>query len=251
MAASALLSAGTSEDCTRNRGLSCLSCGVFLSGVCSLLASLPPACSENATQHVGCEAGWCDVTAECTTGREAHEGYSGWDYCLVADREAESIPATNFTPPPSAKPSSSLVDEEQDWRVQITVLLILAGYVWHLKNQTTAETESAVALPPPTMIPHDAKLSGAMATDSEIPLDTPRPTAADVSAANTVRAHGLNPAALQSLEAIYATYCPAKLSQAPELLSKYSGREDQLLRLVQAKYCPTSADFDPTLPTPR
>jgi hypothetical protein len=191
------------------------------------------------------------VTAECTTGREAHEGYAGWDYCLGEDRETELTPATNFTSPPSAKPSNSLVDEAQDWRVQTTVLLILAGYVWHLKNQTTTETQSEAPLPPPTMIPRDAKLRNAMAMDSEIPLDTPRPTAADVSAANTVRAQGLNPAALQSLEALYATYCPSKLGQAPELLSKYSGREDQLLRLVQAKYCPTSADFDPTLPTPR
>ena len=61
----------------------------------------------------------------------------------------------------------------------------------------------------------------------------------------------LNPAVLHLLEAIYVRCCPSKLSQAPELLSKYSGREDQLLRLVQAKYCPTSKDFDPTLPTPR
>ena len=191
------------------------------------------------------------MTAECTTGREAHEGYAGWDYCLGVHREAEFTPATNFTPPTSAKLSTPLIDEDQDWRVQTTVLLVLAGYVWHLKNQTPAETESEAPLPPPTMITRDAKLSSDMAMGSEIPLDTPRPTAADVSAANTVRAQGLNPAALQSLEALYATYCPSKLSQAPELLSKYSGREDQLLRLVQAKYCPTSADFDPTLPTPR
>lgn len=191
------------------------------------------------------------MTAECTTGREAHEGYAGWDYCLGSDRETLFTPATNFTPPTSAKPSGSLIDENQDWRVQTTVLLILAGYIWHLKNRTAAEIESEAPLPPPTMITRDAKLSSDVAMDSEIPLDTPRPTAADVSAANTVRAHGLNPAALQSLEALYATYCPSKLSQAPELLSKYSGREDQLLRLVQAKYCPTSADFDPTLPTPR
>ena len=54
-----------------------------------------------------------------------------------------------------------------------------------------------------------------------------------------VGAQELNSAALQSLEALYATYCPSKLSDAPELLSKYIGREDQLLRLVRAKYCPT------------
>ena len=192
------------------------------------------------------------MTAECTTGNDPHEGYAGWDYCVNRDRDIEITAVTNSTPPPSAKSTCSpLIDEDQDWRVQAVVLLILAGYVWHLKNQTTADTESETPLPPPTIIPRDAKLDSDMTTGAEIPLDTPRPTATDVSAAHAVRAQGLNPAALQALEALYATYCPSKLSQAPELLSKYSGREDQLLRLVQAKYCPTSADFDPTLPTPR
>ena len=210
---------------------------------------LPPACSENATQHVGCETGWCDVTAECTTGRDPLENYAGWDYCVDLDPD-ELTTVANFTPPESAESRAPLV-EDQDWRVQTTVLLILASYVWHLKNQQTmADTESEM-LPPPTMIPRDAKLSSDMGAESESPMDTPRPTAADVCAAHTVRAQGLNPAALQSLQALYATYCPSKLNQAPELLSKYSGREDQLLRLVQAKYCPTSMDYDPTLPTPR
>lgn len=188
------------------------------------------------------------MTADCATGRDAAEGYAGWDYCEAgADEFDELATEANATTPPC---STSLVDEDQDWRVQATVLLILAGYVWHLKNHTTPELESA-PLPPPTAIPSNAKLSGESESERETPLDTPRPTGADVFAARTVRAQGLNPAALHSLEALYATYCPSKLSQAPELLSKYSGREEQLLRLVQAKYCPTSADFDPTLPTPR
>lgn len=181
------------------------------------------------------------MTEDCLTGRESAEGYAGWDYCIGSER----LPAENFTLPATDSPGS-FIDEDQDWRVQTAVLLILAGYVWHLKNQATGEIESeGLVLPPPTAIPSNATL------ESEVPLDTPRPTATDVSAAKAVREQGLNPAALQALENLYATYCPSKLNQAPDLLSKYIGREDQLLRLVQAKYCPTSASFDPTLPTPR
>ena len=200
---------------------------------------------------MGCEAGWCDVTAECTTGRDPLENYAGWDYCVGFDRDPDELTtAANCTPQESAN-SRGLLIEDQDWRVQATVLLILGSYIWHLKNQQTmADTESEM-LPPPTMIPRDAKLSSDMGMESEIPLDTPRPSASDVCAADAVRAQGLNPGALQSLQALYATYCPSKLGQAHELLSKYNGREDQLLRLVHAKYCPTSADYDPTLPTPR
>lgn len=197
--------------------------------------------------------GWCDVAADCTNAKDALQGYSGWDYCDgLAPVEFEANATVG-----AGKVSWEEEIEAQDWRLQATVLVLLAGYVWYLKDQVDDEEDEAAQDELPTQIPSkmsDAKLIAEI-TELELrpsgAMDTPRPTSADVATAAAVRAQGLNSAALDALIALYATYCPSKVSQAAELLSKYSGREDQLLRLVEAKYCPSSADFDPTLPTPR
>jgi len=41
---------------------------------------------------------------------------------------------------------------------------------------------------------------------------------------------------LQKLEAIYRRFAPQKLDKVTELLARYAGREDTLLRLARRKY---------------
>ena len=215
----------------------------------------------NASAHAGCAAGWCDVTEDCATGRDKADGYPGWDYC--AWRTTGGWWTVNST-----SDEEPAAQENTEW--VMAAVVVMMAWLWHLKTQDSAvergAAEAAAAPPPaeaglqlPTRIPCHATLAEDIAEQyrqSQPSNDTPRPTAEDIAAIEAARMLKImtpqtNDEIVAAVEQVYASFCPAKVGQAAELVERYQGREKLLLRLVQSKYHPGSGSYDPTLPTPR